>query len=206
LLGQIQHVLNQALDDEHARRGLTRAEMARAIGRDKAFITKKLTGTSNMTLETLSDLAFALDRDIRISLPGSAAAGSNHAAIAPIQAGPFDSNYLATLASGNVSMGRDRAVHVSYTITPARITPAIYMSMANLVDTPNNRAFQMNQCGEVLGAGVTIAHVGLLAQTTTASSAAIDLAHLINETVPATTERSPAPAQPARRIREQAHV
>lgn len=68
-LGQIQHALNQALDEEHVKRGLTRAEMASSIRRDKAFITKKLTGVSNMNLETLSDLAFSLDRDIRISLP-----------------------------------------------------------------------------------------------------------------------------------------
>lgn len=87
LLGQIQHELNQALDEEHAKRGLTRAEMARVIGRDKAFITKRLTGTANMTLETLSDLAFSLDRDIRISLPvRTGAAGSNHVEMPSSQA------------------------------------------------------------------------------------------------------------------------
>jgi transcriptional regulator with XRE-family HTH domain len=69
LLGDIQHVLNQALDEEYQKRGLTRAGLARAIGRDKSFVTKKLNGTSNMTLETLADLAFALDRAVRVYLP-----------------------------------------------------------------------------------------------------------------------------------------
>lgn len=97
LLGQIQHVLNQALDEEHATRGLTRAEMARAIGRDKAFITKKLTGTSNMTLESLSELAFSLDRDIRISLPArTTTAGSNHAEVARGQASTNPSTSIST--------------------------------------------------------------------------------------------------------------
>ena len=69
LIGDIQHVLNQALSEEHAARGLTRAGIAAALGKDKSFVTRKLTGEGNMTLETLADFAFALDRSVQVFLP-----------------------------------------------------------------------------------------------------------------------------------------
>jgi len=78
LIGEIRHALNQALAEENARRGLTRADIARLLGKNKSVITRKLTGTSNMTLETLADLAFALDRPVKVELPSRhAAVGSN---------------------------------------------------------------------------------------------------------------------------------
>jgi transcriptional regulator with XRE-family HTH domain len=78
LLGEIQHALNQALSEEHQRRGLTRAEMARIIGKNKSFVTRKLTGVDNMTLETFADLAFALDRPVRVSLLSGHDAGNHN--------------------------------------------------------------------------------------------------------------------------------
>ncbi len=69
LIGEIRHALNQALVEENARRGLTRAEIARSLGKNKSVITRKLAGTSNMTLETLADLAYALDRPVKVQLP-----------------------------------------------------------------------------------------------------------------------------------------
>ena len=69
LVGEISHALNQALGEEHEDRNLTRAQMAATLGWDRASITKLLSGTRNMTLETLADLAFALDRPVRVSLP-----------------------------------------------------------------------------------------------------------------------------------------
>ena|SRR5437763_4582675 len=80
-LGKIQHAILKALEEEHAKRGLTRAEIARILDTDKGFITKKLNGMSNMTIETVADFAFAMDRDIQISFPErAAAAGANHRA------------------------------------------------------------------------------------------------------------------------------
>jgi transcriptional regulator with XRE-family HTH domain len=77
-LGKIQHAILQALAEEHEKRGLTRAEIARILDTDKGFITKKLNGSSNMTVETMADFAYAMDRDIHISFPPRvAAAGSN---------------------------------------------------------------------------------------------------------------------------------
>lgn len=47
--------------------GITRADLARRIGKTRGFITQILSGKRNMTLRTLSDLAFALDMDITIA-------------------------------------------------------------------------------------------------------------------------------------------
>lgn len=69
LLGEIARALNKALDEEHAQRGLTQADIARMLGKQKSFVSRKLSGDSNMTLETLADLAYALDRPVRITLP-----------------------------------------------------------------------------------------------------------------------------------------
>lgn len=76
LVGEIQHALNAALEEEHEKRGLTRSQIARALGRDKAFVTRKLAGMSNMTIETLADLAYALNRPVKVSLPSRDAVAS----------------------------------------------------------------------------------------------------------------------------------
>ncbi|HTE42430.1 MAG TPA: hypothetical protein VK629_16530 [Steroidobacteraceae bacterium] len=78
LIGEIRHALNNALQEEFQRRQLTSTGMADILEKDKSFVSRKLNGTSNMTLETLADLAFALDRVIKIQLvPRTPPAGSN---------------------------------------------------------------------------------------------------------------------------------
>ncbi|MGQ3047809.1 MAG: helix-turn-helix transcriptional regulator [Niveispirillum sp.] len=79
LLSEIAHALNQALDEEHVRRGLTQADIARTLGKEKSFVSRKLSGDTNMTLETLADLAYALDRPVHVSLPSrEPVAGTNY--------------------------------------------------------------------------------------------------------------------------------
>lgn len=78
LIGQIRRALNEALGQEFERRGLTKTKVALLLGWSKSFVTRKLAGTSNMTLETLADLAFALDRIVEIRLiPRTSPPGSN---------------------------------------------------------------------------------------------------------------------------------
>lgn len=72
LIGEIRHALNRALEEESQSRGLTRAAIARILNTNKSFVTRKFNGTSNMTLETLADLAYALDRPIKVELPSRA--------------------------------------------------------------------------------------------------------------------------------------
>ena len=46
--------------------GKNKSDIAAALGRSKAFITQLLNGTRNMTLRTLSDIAFALDSEVDV--------------------------------------------------------------------------------------------------------------------------------------------
>jgi transcriptional regulator with XRE-family HTH domain len=68
LIGEIQNALQKAFAEEAEKRKLTRTAMAEALGRDKSFVTRKLNGKSNMTLETLADFAYALDRAVKVDL------------------------------------------------------------------------------------------------------------------------------------------
>jgi hypothetical protein len=80
LIGEIQHALNEALRQESERRNLTVTGMAELLGVDKSFVSRKMSGSSNMTLETLADLAYALDRSIGLVLQSRAPRpGANYA-------------------------------------------------------------------------------------------------------------------------------
>jgi transcriptional regulator with XRE-family HTH domain len=50
------------------KRGVNKTQLAKKIGRSKAFVTQILSGSRNMTLHTLADVAFALG--CRIKLKG----------------------------------------------------------------------------------------------------------------------------------------
>jgi transcriptional regulator with XRE-family HTH domain len=78
-VGTINHALNEALEEEHKKRGLTQTAMAEDLQTDKSFVCRKMNGTSNMTLETLADLAYALDRVVEVQLLSrTPAPGSNN--------------------------------------------------------------------------------------------------------------------------------
>lgn len=78
MIGDIRHALNQALSEEFEKRGLTQQNIADLLGKNKSFISRKFSGDTNMTLETLADLAYALDRPVRISLPERDKLGGNN--------------------------------------------------------------------------------------------------------------------------------
>lgn len=50
------------------REGIKKAELAKRIGRSKAYVTQLLSGARNMTLHTFADLAFALGHQVRLSV------------------------------------------------------------------------------------------------------------------------------------------
>ena len=64
LIGLVQDELQKAFVEEQEERGLTKSKLAQRLECDKGFVTRKLNGTGNMTLETLTDFAWALDREI----------------------------------------------------------------------------------------------------------------------------------------------
>lgn len=87
LMGEIQHALNEALNEEHKKRHLTKTEIGRILGLGRSAISKKFDGRHNMTLETLADLAFALDRPVKVALPERAtpAVETNSKSAAPVR-------------------------------------------------------------------------------------------------------------------------
>ncbi len=92
LIGEIHHALNQALTEEYSTRKLTKAEMAKILGTDRASITKLLSGTRNMRLETLADLAFALNRPVKVSLPSRSGTNQYSDSPTPSPAPPKPNN------------------------------------------------------------------------------------------------------------------
>lgn len=78
LISDIHHELSKALSEEHEKRGLTMAEIARVLDCNRSHVSRKLSGESNMTLETLADLAYALDRPVRITLPDRSKLGGDN--------------------------------------------------------------------------------------------------------------------------------
>ncbi len=86
LVEHLQQELLSAYEEERSRHRLTRKKMADLLGCDKTVLSQHLTITSNMTLETLADLAYALNRPVRISLPSREAMlrpGDNRSAPPP---------------------------------------------------------------------------------------------------------------------------
>ncbi|MFL0797056.1 MAG: helix-turn-helix transcriptional regulator [Cellvibrionaceae bacterium] len=54
-----------------AEKGLSAKELAKRLGVSKPRVSKMLDGSSNLTLRTLSDIGFALEKDIRIDFVDS---------------------------------------------------------------------------------------------------------------------------------------
>lgn len=50
-------------------KNVSRADLARKIGKSKAFITQVLSGSRNMTLGTIAELVYALGGSVQLSCP-----------------------------------------------------------------------------------------------------------------------------------------
>ena len=64
LISDIQEELQRAYVEENAVTGHTKADIARTLGKHRSFIVRKMSGLSNMTLETVAALAWAFNREI----------------------------------------------------------------------------------------------------------------------------------------------
>jgi transcriptional regulator with XRE-family HTH domain len=94
--------------EEH---GVSRAELAKRLGRSKGYITQLLDGRANMTLRTVSDVMLALGRTMTVAdkpLRVSAAASTS----APSSRGesPSAANVPRTARAVRVAAGRSRPV------------------------------------------------------------------------------------------------
>jgi len=79
LVGDIHQELARVMTKKPS---VTKAEIARRLGVDRSLVTRRLNGTSNMTLETLADLAWAMDQKIEIRLSDRAKTAFSNSATA----------------------------------------------------------------------------------------------------------------------------
>lgn len=62
-------LLQAAFEEAHEKTGLTISELAERMAINKSRVSRVLNGHSNMTLETFSEMAFELGRNVLIALP-----------------------------------------------------------------------------------------------------------------------------------------
>jgi len=55
-------------------RGVNRAELARRLGKSRAWVTQMLNGRANLTLKTLAEVAWALEAEVQLAERGALAA------------------------------------------------------------------------------------------------------------------------------------
>jgi transcriptional regulator with XRE-family HTH domain len=67
LIGRVRNELLKALT-EQKQAGLTQQELAQRLEMKRAQINRQFSGEENLTLRSLADLAWALDREITIEL------------------------------------------------------------------------------------------------------------------------------------------
>lgn len=91
---------------------VTRADLARRIGKSSAFVTKILRGDNNFTLRTLSDLLFALDRSAHLTL-GEIGEEISLCATRPAQTFRFDSSHWGMRQAAWPAMRRMDALTTS---------------------------------------------------------------------------------------------
>lgn len=83
-VGNVSRALQKVLAQEEKKRGLKQADIARALGVNRATITRQIHGHQNMTASRIAELAWAMGRRVEISFPEiSAPAGSNQPSSPP---------------------------------------------------------------------------------------------------------------------------
>lgn len=64
LIVDVAEEISKQMDD----RNINRSMLAKLLHKTSAYVTQLLTGSRNMTLTTLADLAFALDSKVKVSV------------------------------------------------------------------------------------------------------------------------------------------
>lgn len=68
-ISRARDALRLAFLEEKATRDFTQADLARTLGIDRSVINRQLTGDANMTIRSLAELAWGLDRDLVVQMP-----------------------------------------------------------------------------------------------------------------------------------------
>ena len=66
--GRFIHKVHDEIQKAFVRSGLKQRELADKIGVDRSAVNKQLMGQTNLTLRSISDLAWAMDQDIEFSI------------------------------------------------------------------------------------------------------------------------------------------
>jgi ribosome-binding protein aMBF1 (putative translation factor) len=111
LAGSIESQLRESYARKHEKEGLTQSDIATRLGVGRSVINRRLSGGSNMTIETIADMAWALGHCIRVDIFDPSDTPSNGAEIIPDsdQANPFKVQTVAT-AMGPASILVNRRV------------------------------------------------------------------------------------------------
>lgn len=81
LLAQERLILDvtESICDTMELQSVTRSDLAKRMSTSQPYITKLLRGTQNLTLRTLADVAFVLERDVVVAfLPAASAQSAGH--------------------------------------------------------------------------------------------------------------------------------
>jgi transcriptional regulator with XRE-family HTH domain len=68
LSGQIEGQLREAYDRKFRAGLATQSSLAKRLGVNRSAIHRRLTGHTNMTIETIADMVWALDHDISVEI------------------------------------------------------------------------------------------------------------------------------------------
>lgn len=68
-VSRVRRAIQKALAEEHAKRGITQSDVARAIGVHRSVISRELNGFADLTLSRVAELAWALGRKPTFDVP-----------------------------------------------------------------------------------------------------------------------------------------
>jgi transcriptional regulator with XRE-family HTH domain len=68
LVGEIERQLREAYDRKFRAREATQSSLANKLGINRSAVNRRLTGRTNMTIETLADMVWALDQSVSVKI------------------------------------------------------------------------------------------------------------------------------------------
>jgi plasmid maintenance system antidote protein VapI len=101
-VGQVRRAIQKAFAEEQKKRGLSQADIARALGVNRSVINRELKGFKDITLGRVAELAWIMGRKPSFSLDEQIAAiGQN---IAPVQRQPIMIKTAISTTTGTTTM------------------------------------------------------------------------------------------------------
>jgi len=122
---KLNHQLMNDMARQQRSQRLTKSEVARLLGIDKAAVSRMLRGNSNLTERTIGELLWAMNVEWDIVSRDLAPVGSNH------KSGPAAQvTAPATAAAGHVVVARDVQAHGSPLPAPTPGITILHVGMA----------------------------------------------------------------------------